>query len=89
MKKIIIGASLPESLINFRGELIQHIKDKDCEVITVSPPPSEVYSDIFKKKKIINIPISIVRSKLDSLGDLIYFIKLFKIFPKKTPVVIF
>lgn len=88
MKKIIIVASLPESLINFRGELIQNIKDKDCEVITVSPPPSEVYSDIFKKKKIINIPISIVRSKLDPLGDLIYFIKLFKIFRKQSPDVI-
>ena len=88
MKKIIIVASLPESLINFRGELIQNIKDKDCEVITVSPPPSEVYSDILKKKKIINIPITFTGNKISPLDDFIYFIKLFRIFRKQSPDVI-
>ena len=63
MKKIVIVAPIPGSLINFRGELIQDIKDKGCEVITVSPPPSEVYSNIFKQKKIVNIPITFISNK--------------------------
>ena len=33
MKKIIIVAPISDSLINFRGDLIQDIKDKDCKVI--------------------------------------------------------
>ena len=51
MKKIIIVAPIPESLINFRGDLIQDIKNKGCKVITVSPAPPEEYSNIFKQKK--------------------------------------
>ena len=51
MKKIIIVAPISDSLINFRGDLIQDIKNKGYEVITVSPAPSEEYSNIFKQKK--------------------------------------
>ena len=51
MKKIIIVAPISDSLINFRGDLIQDIKNKGCEVITVSPALSEYYSNIFKQKK--------------------------------------
>ena len=88
MKKIIIVAPIPESLINFRGELIQDIKDKGCKVITVSPPPSEVYSNIFKQKKIVNIPINFTSNKISLLGDFICLIKLFRIFRKQSPDVI-
>ena len=51
MKKIIIVAPISDSLINFRGDLIRDIKNKGCEVITVSPTPSEEYSNVFKQKK--------------------------------------
>ena len=88
MKKIIIVASLPESLINFRGELIQDIKDKGCKVITVSPPPSEMYSNIFKQKKIVNIPITFASNKISPLDDFILFLKLYKIFKKQSPDII-
>ena len=36
MKKIIIIAPISDSLINFRGDLIQDIKDKGCKVITIT-----------------------------------------------------
>jgi len=88
MKKIVIVAPIPGSLINFRGELIQDIKDKGCEVITVSPPPSEVYSNIFKQKKIVNIPITFISNKINLLNDFICLIKLFRIFRKQSPDVI-
>jgi len=88
MKKIIIVAPISDSLINFRGDLIQDIKNKGCEVITVSPAPSEEYLNIFKKKKISNISINFKRNKMNPLNDLILLVKFFKIFKKQSPDVI-
>ena len=88
MKKIIIVAPISDSLINFRGDLIQDIKNKGCEVITVSPAPSEEYLKIFKKKKISNISINFKRNKMNPLNDFILLVKLFKIFKKQSPDVI-
>jgi len=88
MKKIIIVAPISDSLINFRGDLIQDIKDKDCKVITVSPTPSEEYVNIFKQKKISNISINFKRNKMNPLNDFFLIFKLFKIFKKQSPDVI-
>ena len=88
MKKIIIVAPISDSLINFRGDLIQDIKNKGCEVITVSPAPSEEYLNIFKKKKISNISINFKRNKMNPLNDFILLVKLFKIFKKQSPDVV-
>ena len=88
MKKIIIVAPISDSLINFRGDLIQDIKNKGCEVITVSPAPSEYYSNIFIQKKISNISINFKRNKMNPLNDLILLVKLFKIFKKQSPDII-
>ena len=88
MKKIIIVAPISDSLINFRGDLIQDIKNKGSEVITVSPAPSEEYLNIFKKKKISNISINFKRNKMNPLNDLILLVKLFKIFKKQSPDVV-
>jgi len=88
MKKIIIVAPISDSLINFRGDLIEDIKNKGCKVITVSPAPSEEYSNIFKQKKISNISINFKRNKMNPLNDLILLVKLFKIFKKQSPDII-
>ena len=88
MKKIIIVAPISDSLINFRGDLIQDIKNKGCEVITISPAPSEEYLNIFKKKKISNISINFKRNKMNPLNDFILLVKLFKIFKKQSPDVV-
>ena len=88
MKKIIIVAPIPESLINFRGDLIQDIKNKGCKVITVSPAPPEEYSNIFKQKKILNISINFKRNKMNPLSDLILLFKFFKIFKTQSPDII-
>jgi len=88
MKKIIIVAPISYSLINFRGDLIQDIKNKGCKVVTVSPTPSEEHSNILKQKKIFNIPINFKRNKMNPLNDFMLLIKLFKIFKKHSPDVI-
>jgi len=88
MKKVIIVAPTSDSLINFKGDLIQDMKNKGCEVISVSSAPSEQYSNIFKQQKISNIPINFKRNKINSLHDFISLVKLFKIFQKQSPDVI-
>ena len=88
MKKIIIVAPISESLINFRGDLIKDMKNKGCNVITVSPALSEEYSNIFKQRKIVNIPVNFQRNKLNPLYDFFTLIRLFKIFWEQSPDII-
>ena len=88
MKKIIIVAPISDSLINFRGDLIQDIKNKGCKIITVSPTPSKEYSNIFKQKKISNISINFKRNIISPFKDFILLVKLFRIFKKQSPDVI-
>jgi len=88
MKKIIIVAPISESLINFRGDLIKDMKNKGCNVITVSPALSEEHSNIFKQRKIVNIPVNFQRNKLNPLYDFFTLIRLFKIFWEQSPDII-
>ena len=88
MKKIIIVAPISKSLINFRGDLIQDMKNKGYNVITVSPDLSEEYLNIFQQKKIVNIPINFQRNRINPFYDLLSIVKLFKIFRKQTPDIV-
>ena len=88
MKKIIIVAPISKSLTNFRGDLIQEMKNKGYNVITASPALSEEYSNIFKQQKIVNIPVNFQRNKLNPLYDFFTLIRLFKIFWEQSPDII-
>ena len=88
MKKIIIVAPISKSLIDFRGDLIQEMKNKGYNVITASPALSEEYSNIFKQQKIVNIPVNFQRNKLNPLYDFFTLIRLFKIFWEQSPDII-
>ena len=88
MKKIIIVAPISDSLINFRGDLIKDIINKNYKVVTLSPVLSEEYTKIFKQKKIFNIPIDFKRNRINPFYDLITLTRLYKIFKKKIPDVI-
>ena len=88
MKKIIIVSPISMSLINFRGDLIQEMKNKGYNVITASPALSEEYSNIFKQQKIVNIPVNFQRNKLNPLYDFFTLIRLFKIFWEQSPDII-
>jgi len=84
MKIIIIGA-LPESLINFRGELIKKLVNDNHTVIAMG-----AYTDIATKSRIeqlgcryISYPIA--RKSTNPLSDVKTFIALFKVFKKEKP----
>ena len=88
MKKIIIVTALSDSLINFRGDLIQSMKDKFYKVITISPGPSMEYAKVFQEKKILNIPINFKKNRINVFQDLFSLIRLFKIFKQESPEII-
>ena len=88
MKKIIIVTALSDSLINFRGDLIQSMKDKFYKVITISPGPSKEYAKVFQEKKILNIPINFKKNRINVFQDLFSLIKLFKVFKQESPEII-
>ena len=64
------------------------MKNKGYNVITASPALSEEYSNIFKQRKIVNIPVNFQRNKLNPLYDFFTLIRLFKIFWEQSPDII-
>ena len=88
MKKVIIISPIFDSLINFRGDLINEIKKKDYEVVTVSPAPSKQYQKTFKDKKIKNIPVNFERNTINPFHDLYMFLKLIQIFWSQSPDIV-
>lgn len=88
MKKVIIIAPIFDSLINFRGELLQEIKKKNYEITTISPPPSKLYEKAFKERKINNIPLNFERNKVNPFVDFYMFLKLIQIFRAQSPDIV-
>ncbi|MGR5357470.1 glycosyltransferase family 4 protein [Vibrio chagasii] len=88
MKIILIGG-IPDSLINFRGELIKNLVSKGHEVICLSGTAE--YSKVKKIEQLgcKFISISIERNGLNPVADIKMLIGLFKIYNKERPDVIF
>jgi DNA-binding transcriptional MocR family regulator len=61
-KKIILVASCPKSLINFRLSLIKEFLNKNYKVLTASPFDNDVF------KKLENIGVSCIEIPLDRNG---------------------
>tara|TARA_X000000368_G_C23046974_1_gene719570 strand:- start:572 stop:2836 length:2265 start_codon:yes stop_codon:yes gene_type:complete len=88
MKKVIIISPIFDSLINFRGDLIQEIKNKNYEIVTISPEPSKQYLETFKDNKITNIPLNFERNKVNPFHDLYMFLRLIQIFLTQSPDIV-
>lgn len=87
MKVLIIGA-LPESLLNFRGNLIKDIRVNGHEVIAMAAPTNK---DTIEKIEALGcqfIPLSIKRNGLNPFADLGTFLSLIKSIKKHKPDVI-
>jgi len=88
--KIIIIGTEAWSLIHFRGHLIESLKNKNCDVITVSKSISEgVLSESlreeFDKNKIKHIPISFKRGSISPIADIKCFLNLYKLMVRERP----
>ncbi|WP_029773226.1 glycosyltransferase family 4 protein [Pseudoalteromonas sp. TB51] len=87
MKVLVIG-TLPSSLHNFRGKLLQHIKSKDNQVVALTSGANT--SDISSVEELgaeyIDYPVN--RSGLSPTQDFKTFVALHNIFKKQQPNVI-
>lgn len=83
--KILVVGVLPESLLNFRGELIQALKAKGHTVLTVSEPSSETLVQDFRNKGVDHSAIRFKRSGLNPLTDLSTCFALYRLYKKENP----
>lgn len=83
--KVLVIGVLPESLINFRGELIQAIKAHNKMVLTVSAPLSKNLSQDFKSRGIQHCAVAFQRNGLNPLVDLKSCMSLYRLYKKEQP----
>lgn len=88
MKVIIIGA-LPESLLNFRGNLIKDIYALGHEIIAMAAPTSEEKVAEIEALGCKFVPLPIKRNGLNPIADITTFLSLINAFRKHQPDIIF
>jgi glycosyltransferase involved in cell wall biosynthesis len=88
MKVIIIGA-LPESLLNFRGNLIKDIYALGHEIIAMAAPTSEEKIAEIEALGCKFVPLPIKRNGLNPIADITTFLSLINAFRKHQPDIIF
>lgn len=85
MKILFCDNSLKE-LINFRGDVIEHFWKKGERIVLVAPDNANC-PELDQHYKLYDVNIH--RSGMNPLTDLRYLIKLFKIYKKERPDIIF
>jgi len=83
-KLLLIGVE-PNSLVNFRGELIKAFKNSGKTVITVSLPLSGEQEKYFLKEKINHVSIFFQRNSLNPIADLKLFLSMFRLYRQQKP----
>jgi len=84
MKIIIVGA-LPESLINFRGELIKEFINLGHEVIAMAAHTDKDTTNRIEQLGCKYIPYTVARNSTNPLSDLKTFFAIFKVLKNETP----
>ena len=84
-KKLLLIGVEPNSLVNFRGELIKAFENIGKTVITVSLPLSVYQEKYFLKKKIKHVSIIFQRNSLNPIADLRVFLSIFRLYRQQKP----
>jgi glycosyltransferase involved in cell wall biosynthesis len=92
MQKVIILASVPESIKSFRGSLLEEFNKRNIKIFIVAP--FDNHSEAFKTEledcydaKVI--PILLKKSSVGIMSDVFYFISILKIIHKIKPSIVF
>jgi len=88
MKILIIGA-LPQSLLNFRGQLIKDIHTKGHEIIAMAAPAEQNTIDQIEELGCRYQSFPIQRNGLNPLSDIKTLFALIKIIKKEQPDIVF
>ena len=81
---MVIGA-FPESLINFRGDLLKCLKERGSAIIAMAAPSSEVESRLVEEFGVRFESFPVVRTGLNPLKDLVTLFALRSAFKKHKP----
>jgi glycosyltransferase involved in cell wall biosynthesis len=87
MRTILVIGSLPNSLVNFRGNLIKLLAKKN-EVICIASGATKNEMSSIKSLGCSYIDIPLERNKLNPFSDIKYLINLYKVIKKTHPSII-
>ena len=85
MYRIIIIGAYPESLLNFRGDLIKYLVKKGCKVFAMSASTSLDNEIAIKNLGATFIPYNVNRHGLDPINEVKTFLNLKKIIKEVNP----
>lgn len=85
MSRVLVLASLAESLINFRGHLLTEITNRGHQVFACAPPSDTGIREQLDKLGVKFVPLGFNRTGLNVLGDLGYFINLYRLIARLQP----
>lgn len=89
MKSIIVAGALPESLLNFRGQLIKSLTEDGWAVTAIAGEANKKIVDGLRNIGAYFIPYSIRRSGLNPFVDIVTYCQLKNIINKVNPDIYF
>lgn len=85
IKKIVVIASFPESILPFRGALISAIQEQGFEVHVIAPFMSHISLNLLQEQGIVVHQIALDRTGLNPIGDIRTLWELFTTIRKIKP----
>lgn len=85
MAKVLVLAGYAPSLINFRGPLLKEMCDAGHAVSASAPERDELVAATLADWAINYVQVSMSRAGIDPRGDLLYIIRLWRLFRQRSP----
>jgi glycosyltransferase involved in cell wall biosynthesis len=87
--KAIVVSNMAESLVNFRGPLIRELRAAGHEVVAVAPEATDPVVEVLADRGVRYVSIPMARTSIAPLDDLTYARRLFGLFRRERPDVVF
>lgn len=87
--KVVVVSNMAESLVNFRGPLIRELRDAGHEVLAVAPEATDPAVDVLADRGVGYASIPMARTSVAPLDDLTYARRLYGLFRRERPDVVF
>lgn len=87
--KILFCDNTLWGLVNFRGDVIRHFKDKGYDIVLAAPEKEDDQMRTDRPEGVRYIPVKMKRTGTNPIGDFEYFLQLYKIIRKEKPDFVF
>lgn len=85
MARVLIVASLAESLLNFRGDLIRHLRTRGHEVVTAAPGEAKEVDRTLASWGVRRVQIPLQRTGSSLSSDLRALVEMYRLMRKEKP----